>query len=109
MGGLFSDGEEATAPEDISKWTVDDVCSFVEGLSGCGEYTQVRGHLPKMVLSCSPVPLLTLLLLKGCGGHCACSRPNLQRCALRTGMCPSFLSHEYFPCKLHKQLLFPKP
>lgn len=68
MGGLFSDGEEATAPEDISKWTVDDVCSFVGGLSGCGEYTRVRGHLPKMVLlSCSPVPLLTpVLLLKGC-------------------------------------------
>lgn len=41
MGGLFSDGEEATAPEDISKWTVDDVCSFVGGLSGCGEYTRV--------------------------------------------------------------------
>ncbi|XP_036292327.1 sterile alpha motif domain-containing protein 11 isoform X1 [Pipistrellus kuhlii] len=40
-GGLFSDGEEATAPEDISKWTVDDVCSFVGGLSGCGEYTRV--------------------------------------------------------------------
>ncbi|EPQ10837.1 Sterile alpha motif domain-containing protein 11 [Myotis brandtii] len=41
MGGLFSDGEEATTPEDISKWTVDDVCSFVGGLSGCGEYTRV--------------------------------------------------------------------
>uniref|UniRef100_A0A452GAS7 Sterile alpha motif domain containing 11 n=1 Tax=Capra hircus TaxID=9925 RepID=A0A452GAS7_CAPHI len=32
MGGLFMDGEEATAPEDVSKWTVDDVCSFVGGL-----------------------------------------------------------------------------
>ncbi|XP_005404328.1 PREDICTED: sterile alpha motif domain-containing protein 11 [Chinchilla lanigera] len=41
MGGLFSDGEEATAPEDISKWTVDEVCNFVGGLSGCAEYTQV--------------------------------------------------------------------
>lgn len=41
MGGLFSDGEEATASEDISKWTVDDVCNFVGGLSGCGEYTRV--------------------------------------------------------------------
>uniref|UniRef100_A0A452GB63 Sterile alpha motif domain containing 11 n=1 Tax=Capra hircus TaxID=9925 RepID=A0A452GB63_CAPHI len=41
MGGLFMDGEEATAPEDVSKWTVDDVCSFVGGLSGCGEYAQV--------------------------------------------------------------------
>lgn len=42
MGGLFMDGEEATAPEDLSKWTVDDVCSFVGGLSGCGEYAPVR-------------------------------------------------------------------
>ncbi|KAF4018551.1 hypothetical protein G4228_009885 [Cervus hanglu yarkandensis] len=41
MGGLFVDGEEATAPEDVSKWTVDDVCSFVGGLSGCGEYAPV--------------------------------------------------------------------
>lgn len=35
------DGEGATAPEDVSKWTVDDVCSFVGGLSGCGEYAPV--------------------------------------------------------------------
>lgn len=48
MGGLSTDGEEATAPEDVSKWTVDDVCSFVGGLSGCGEYASVRGHLPQM-------------------------------------------------------------
>ncbi|OWK08617.1 hypothetical protein Celaphus_00011085 [Cervus elaphus hippelaphus] len=41
MGGLFVDGEEATTPEDVSKWTVDDVCSFVGGLSGCGEYAPV--------------------------------------------------------------------
>ncbi|XP_006164136.1 sterile alpha motif domain-containing protein 11 isoform X1 [Tupaia chinensis] len=41
VGGLFTDGEEATAPEDVSKWTVDDVCSFVGGLSGCGEYARV--------------------------------------------------------------------
>ncbi|XP_066126863.1 sterile alpha motif domain-containing protein 11 isoform X3 [Saccopteryx bilineata] len=41
VGGLFTDGEEATAPEDVSKWTVDDVCSFVGGLSGCGEYAPV--------------------------------------------------------------------
>lgn len=42
--GLFTDGEEAVAPEDVSKWTVDDVCSFVGSLSGCGEYAPVRGH-----------------------------------------------------------------
>lgn len=41
MGGLFMEGEEATAPEDVSKWTVEDVCSFVGGLSGCGEYAPV--------------------------------------------------------------------
>ncbi|XP_032216594.1 sterile alpha motif domain-containing protein 11 isoform X2 [Mustela erminea] len=41
MGGLFMDGEEAAAPEDLSKWTVDDVCSFVGGLAGCGEYAPV--------------------------------------------------------------------
>ena len=58
------DGEEATAPEDVSKWTVDDVCSFVGGLSGCGEYAPVRGHLPRMVLSAphSPAVLPTRLL-----------------------------------------------
>lgn len=42
MGGLFLDGEESPALEDISKWTVEDVCSFVSNLSGCTEYTQVN-------------------------------------------------------------------
>lgn len=42
MGGLFLDGEESPALEDISKWTVEDVCSFVSSLSGCTEYTQVN-------------------------------------------------------------------
>ncbi|XP_016077389.1 PREDICTED: sterile alpha motif domain-containing protein 11 [Miniopterus natalensis] len=41
MGGLFTDGEETTAPEDVSKWTVEDVCSFVGGLAGCGEYAPI--------------------------------------------------------------------
>ncbi|XP_017658548.1 sterile alpha motif domain-containing protein 11 isoform X3 [Nannospalax galili] len=40
MGGLTNDGEN-TAPEEVSKWTVDDVCSFIGGLSGCGEYARV--------------------------------------------------------------------
>ncbi|XP_048205968.1 sterile alpha motif domain-containing protein 11 [Perognathus longimembris pacificus] len=40
MAGLFTDGE-ATAPEDISKWNVEDVCNFVGGLPGCGEYARV--------------------------------------------------------------------
>ncbi|XP_075800931.1 sterile alpha motif domain-containing protein 11 isoform X2 [Microtus pennsylvanicus] len=39
MGGLYND--ETTAPEDVNKWTVDDVCNFVGGLSGCGEYARV--------------------------------------------------------------------
>ncbi|XP_006992391.1 sterile alpha motif domain-containing protein 11 isoform X6 [Peromyscus maniculatus bairdii] len=39
MGGLFTD--ETTAPEDVNKWTVEDVCNFVGGLSGCGEYARV--------------------------------------------------------------------
>ncbi|KAM5162189.1 sterile alpha motif domain-containing protein 11 isoform 3-T3 [Callospermophilus lateralis] len=41
VGELFADGEAATSPEDVSKWTVDDVCSFIGGLSGCGEYAPV--------------------------------------------------------------------
>lgn len=39
MGGLYND--ETTAPEDVNKWTVEDVCNFVGGLSGCGEYARV--------------------------------------------------------------------
>ncbi|XP_029395316.1 sterile alpha motif domain-containing protein 11 isoform X4 [Mus pahari] len=39
MGGLFTD-EETTTLEDVNKWTVDDVCNFVGGLSGCGEYSE---------------------------------------------------------------------
>ncbi|XP_010212473.1 PREDICTED: sterile alpha motif domain-containing protein 11 [Tinamus guttatus] len=38
MGGLFLDGEESPALEDISKWTVEDVCSFVANLAGCTEF-----------------------------------------------------------------------
>lgn len=43
MGGLFLDGEDSVVLEDLSKWTVEDVCSFVGSLSGCAEYTQVMG------------------------------------------------------------------
>lgn len=45
MGGLFMDGEEsatANPGEDISKWSVEDVCGFISSLAGCAEYTQVR-------------------------------------------------------------------
>ncbi|XP_063799191.1 sterile alpha motif domain-containing protein 11 isoform X2 [Pseudophryne corroboree] len=56
MGGLFMDGEESVVLEDLSKWTVDDVCSFVGSLSGCTEYTQVfREHC----IDGETLPLLT--------------------------------------------------
>ncbi|KAM4703820.1 sterile alpha motif domain-containing protein 11 [Rhinophrynus dorsalis] len=56
MGGLFLDGEESVVLEDLSKWTVDDVCSFVGSLSGCAEYTQVfREHS----IDGETLPLLT--------------------------------------------------
>lgn len=45
MGGLFTDGEDsatANPVEDISKWSVEDVCGFISSLAGCAEYTQVR-------------------------------------------------------------------
>ncbi|XP_061457261.1 sterile alpha motif domain-containing protein 11 isoform X2 [Rhineura floridana] len=56
MGGLFLDGEESPALEDVSKWTVEDVCSFVGGLSGCTEYTQV---FREQAIDGETLPLLT--------------------------------------------------
>uniref|UniRef100_K7FVH0 Sterile alpha motif domain containing 11 n=1 Tax=Pelodiscus sinensis TaxID=13735 RepID=K7FVH0_PELSI len=56
MGGLFLDGEESPALEDISKWTVEDVCSFVGSLSGCAEYTQV---FREQAIDGETLPLLT--------------------------------------------------
>ena len=47
MGGLFLDGEDsstASPVEDISKWSVEEVCGFVGSLAGCAEYTQVRNR-----------------------------------------------------------------
>lgn len=44
VGGLFMDGEDsatANPAEDISKWSVEDVCGFISSLAGCAEYTQV--------------------------------------------------------------------
>ncbi|XP_061759943.1 sterile alpha motif domain-containing protein 11 isoform X2 [Nerophis ophidion] len=44
MGGLFMDGEDAASAnpvEDISKWSVEDVCGFISSLAGCAEYAQV--------------------------------------------------------------------
>ncbi|XP_064028081.1 sterile alpha motif domain-containing protein 11 isoform X3 [Pogoniulus pusillus] len=56
MGGLFLDGEDSPALEDISKWTVEDVCSFVSSLSGCTEYTQV---FREQAIDGETLPLLT--------------------------------------------------
>ncbi|KAJ7306385.1 hypothetical protein JRQ81_009731 [Phrynocephalus forsythii] len=56
MGGLFLDGEESPALEDVSKWTVEDVCTFVRGLSGCAEYTQV---FREQAIDGETLPLLT--------------------------------------------------
>ncbi|XP_060115576.1 LOW QUALITY PROTEIN: sterile alpha motif domain-containing protein 11 [Heteronotia binoei] len=56
MGGLFLDGEESPALEDVSKWSVEDVCSFVGSLSGCAEYTQV---FREQAIDGETLPLLT--------------------------------------------------
>ncbi|MFT7798312.1 sterile alpha motif domain-containing protein 11 isoform X2 [Arapaima gigas] len=56
MGGMFLDGEEAGPVEDISKWTVEEVCSFVGGLGGCSEYTQV---FREQAIDGETLPLLT--------------------------------------------------
>uniref|UniRef100_A0A4X2LZ34 Sterile alpha motif domain containing 11 n=1 Tax=Vombatus ursinus TaxID=29139 RepID=A0A4X2LZ34_VOMUR len=57
MGGLFLDsGEETVGPEDVSKWTVDDVCTFVGGLAGCGEYAPV---FREQAIDGETLPLLT--------------------------------------------------
>ncbi|XP_051280198.1 sterile alpha motif domain-containing protein 11 isoform X2 [Dicentrarchus labrax] len=51
MGGLFMDGEDSatTNPvEDISKWSVEDVCGFISSLTGCAEYTQVARRVGRL-------------------------------------------------------------
>ncbi|PIO35489.1 hypothetical protein AB205_0140710 [Aquarana catesbeiana] len=53
MGGLFLDGEDSVVLEDLSKWTVEDVCSFVGSLSGCAEYTQVAKRLGRVLYMAS--------------------------------------------------------
>ncbi|KAM9785630.1 LOW QUALITY PROTEIN: sterile alpha motif domain-containing protein 11 [Neosynchiropus ocellatus] len=39
VGGVFMDGDGSA--DDISKWSVEDVCGFISSLAGCAEYTQV--------------------------------------------------------------------
>lgn len=51
MGGLFMDGEDsatANPGEDISKWSVEDVCGFISSLAGCAEYTQVARRVGRL-------------------------------------------------------------
>ncbi|XP_042199512.1 sterile alpha motif domain-containing protein 11 isoform X3 [Callorhinchus milii] len=56
IGSLFLDGEDSAVVEDISKWSVDDVCNFISGLSGCAEYTQV---FRDQAIDGETLPLLT--------------------------------------------------
>ncbi|XP_029911129.1 sterile alpha motif domain-containing protein 11 isoform X1 [Myripristis murdjan] len=59
MGGLFMDGEDsatANPVEDISKWSVEDVCGFISSLAGCAEYTQV---FREQAIDGETLPLLT--------------------------------------------------
>ncbi|KAJ8391944.1 hypothetical protein AAFF_G00084150 [Aldrovandia affinis] len=56
MGGLLLDGEEAGPLEDISKWTVEEVCGFISGLAGCSEYMQV---FREQAIDGETLPLLT--------------------------------------------------
>ncbi|XP_068187663.1 sterile alpha motif domain-containing protein 11 isoform X2 [Antennarius striatus] len=59
MGGLFMDGEDsatANPMEDISKWSVEDVCGFISSLAGCAEYTQV---FREQAIDGETLPLLT--------------------------------------------------
>ncbi|XP_029974244.1 sterile alpha motif domain-containing protein 11 isoform X2 [Salarias fasciatus] len=51
LGGLFMDGEDsatANPVEDISKWSVEDVCGFISSLAGCAEYTQVARRVGRL-------------------------------------------------------------
>lgn len=51
MGGLLTDAEDSatTNPaEDISKWSVEDVCGFISSLAGCAEYTQVARRFGRL-------------------------------------------------------------
>lgn len=41
------DGEDSATSnpvEDVSKWSVEDVCGFISSLAGCAEYAQVRAE-----------------------------------------------------------------
>ncbi|XP_029011418.1 sterile alpha motif domain-containing protein 11 isoform X2 [Betta splendens] len=51
MGSFFMDGEDsatANPVEDISKWSVEDVCGFISSLAGCAEYSQVARRVGRL-------------------------------------------------------------
>ncbi|XP_017273341.1 sterile alpha motif domain-containing protein 11 isoform X2 [Kryptolebias marmoratus] len=51
LGGLFVDGEDSATSnpvEDISKWSVEDVCGFISSLAGCAEYAQVARRVGRL-------------------------------------------------------------
>ncbi|XP_039193581.1 sterile alpha motif domain-containing protein 7 [Crotalus tigris] len=53
---LILNGEEISSAEDIRKWTVEDVYSFINSLPGCSDYAQVfKDH----VIDGETLPLLT--------------------------------------------------
>lgn len=88
------DGEGATAPEDVSKWTVDDVCSFVGGLSGCREYAPVRGPaqdgLSTPATQCCFPPQVSPQRLRGWGMHqCPQSVRAVSASASKVGHVPN--------------------
>ncbi|XP_029011417.1 sterile alpha motif domain-containing protein 11 isoform X1 [Betta splendens] len=59
MGSFFMDGEDsatANPVEDISKWSVEDVCGFISSLAGCAEYSQV---FREQAIDGETLPLLT--------------------------------------------------
>ncbi|KAL2804666.1 sterile alpha motif domain-containing protein 7 [Daubentonia madagascariensis] len=45
---LVTTGGNLSLDEDIQKWTVDDVHSFISGLPGCSHYAQVSQHVGSM-------------------------------------------------------------
>ncbi|KAM4737262.1 sterile alpha motif domain-containing protein 11 isoform 1-T1 [Anableps anableps] len=51
LGGLFMDGEDSATSnpvEDVSKWSVEDVCGFISSLAGCAEYAQVARRVGRL-------------------------------------------------------------
>ncbi|ROI15766.1 Sterile alpha motif domain-containing protein 11 [Anabarilius grahami] len=79
MGGLFVDGEEAGAAEDISKWSVEEVCSFINSLAGCGEYTQLcLTHLTTLNVNLSHAQRITKTPPLTAAHHISLQMPSMH-------------------------------